>query len=883
MWHAKTSEETLKLLQTTSKGLGVLEVKKRLRHFGRNVLPRPKTDSLLKLFLRQFQSPLVYILFIATAIVTLMEEYVDGGIILLVLLVNAVVGAFQEGKAAATLEALQKFISTSATVLRDGKEILIPDTGLVPGDILVLREGEKVPADARVLETSGLRVNESSITGESEPVDKQVDPILNKAATLAEKNNMLFKGTLITGGSGQAVVVNTGTQTEIGEISSKVAATTHEIPLQKHLRELSNLLIIIILGISTLIFFVGIAYGTPAREMFSTVVALAVSAIPEGLPIAVTLILASGVWRMSKRNALVKKLQAVEALGHVDVVAVDKTGTITKNELTAVALLIEKNHFEITGTGYEPEGQAVLGKQAVVPAEFPGLVTAAKIFALTSNAKVYKDSKDNTWQIAGDPIEAALLILGKKLGVDKEDLLQRYEQVEELTFDYKRKFHATVHKVGKKYLLSAVGAPEAILELCAGTKKQAVMAKVKKEAAKGLRVLGFAYQENAKPLSPEDHPKLKFGGLVCLQDQMQEGVAEAVKEVQEAGIKVVMLTGDNPVTAKSIAEQAGIATVASPIIHGHDLTSKKHGLTHHELTETSVFARVTPDDKLAIVAGYGKLKKTIAMTGDGVNDAPALVAADLGLAMGKKGTEVAKEAADIVLLDDNFSSIVAAVEEGRNMYMTIKKVLMYLLSTSLGELLSISIAVLLALPLPLLAPQIIWLNLVTNGFLTIAFGFEPKSPEIMKHKFNKPSRFLLDKASAIRMLVMGLTMAGVTLWIFIGMEGDLTLRRTMALTVLAVVQWFNAWNSRTEKSIFKTNPVSNPWLLVALVIVVLLQLCAIYLPFLQQILGTIPLTWKQWMLVISTSTFIFVADELWKVFHGFYIHLKNIPKNTKEI
>jgi Ca2+-transporting ATPase len=866
-WYDRKSEDVLAYLEAGSEGLTSKEVARRLEHFGPNSLPKPKQESYLSIFARQFASPLIYLLLLAAVIVVLMGEYVDGGIIALVLILNAIIGTIQEGRAVKTLASLQKLVTTKATVLRDGKEIIVPDSELVPGDIVILREGEKVPADCRILEQASLKVNESAITGESVSVEKHPEalPANGKQLGLPDQRNMLFLGTLVTAGNARAVVVATGLDTIMGAISGSVQHVQREIPLQRNIRHLANILILVVLGCSIILFFAGLARGMEMREIFGTVVSLAVSIIPEGLPIAVTLILASGVWRMSKRNALVKKLQAIEALGQVDIIAVDKTGTITQNEMTVVEVLIGKERYSFTGTGYEEPGGVLLDNAPITPAEHPSLLVAGKVFALCGNARINKDEETGQTTIAGDPTDAALVIAAQKIGFVRDELLTQHPLVEELPFDYKRKFHATVHQIGKDHFLSAVGAAEAILPLCDKVDKKSILLKAHSASKRGLRVLAFAYCEKAKP-SADKLPVFTFGGLVMMIDPLQADVPDAVAQLQHAGIRVAMLTGDNAVTARAIAESAGIYREGDRAITSSELYKLSDRELYESLHNTTVFARVTPDDKLRLIEQYSKQQLTAGMTGDGVNDAPALLAADIGMAMGRKGTEVAKEAADIVLLDDNFTTIVAAVEEGRNIYLTIKKVLLYLFSTSIGELLAVSASVFMGLPLPVIAVQIIWLNFVTDGFLTVALGMEPKEPGLLNKAF-QPSKYLLSKHDIARMVLMGTTMAAATLYLFTNHHNEsLIYRQTVALTLLAVVQWFNAWNARTEKSIFVSKPWRNPWLVLATAVVVLLQVLAVYWPPFQAILKTTTLTLHDWYLILLFSLSIFVIDELYKLF-----------------
>jgi len=700
-WHAKTIPEILDALHSREQGLTKEEATKRLKEYGQNYLPEGKVTSLHIIFLRQFQSPLIYILLAASIIVFAMGETIDGSIILTVLIFNAIVGTIQEGKAQNTLRALKKFVETKATVLREGKELIISDSEVVPGDIIILQEGDKAPADARIIAAANLKIDEAALTGESEPVHKIAD-------------------TLVLAGNGRAIVVATGIETVIGKISKEIAAIDTEIPLKTNIRYLSRLIIITVAGISALLFFLGIVSGKSVKEMFTTIVSLSVSIIPEGLPIVMTLILATGVWRMSKRNALVKKLQAVEALGQARVIAVDKTGTITKNEMVIQKVYLDGKFFEIGGIGYEPKGAIQLNGNVVDSVNHPELLFAGKIAAFCASAHVMFSEEEKVWRVAGDPTEAAMLVLAQKLGFYKDDLERESPLVGEIPFDYKLKYHATIHRFDGQKFLAVVGAPEVILNLSQISKeeKQKLESVFLSMSQEGLRIIALAETRDAPEiLAPEEIKSLTFVGFFGMKDALRPEVAGAMQKAVSAGIRVVMITGDHKVTARAIAKEAGIYQDGDTILTGQDIDAFSDNELSEKLAGTSVFARVTPEHKLRIIKAYKARGEIVAMTGDGVNDAPSLVAADLGVAMGKIGTEVAKEASDIVLLDDNFGSIVSAVEEGRSIYKTIKKVILYLFSTSLGEALTITGALLLGYPLPLLPAQIIWLNFVTDGFL----------------------------------------------------------------------------------------------------------------------------------------------------------------------
>lgn len=878
--YTKTISKIFELLRSREHGLTREEVECRLKEYGPNKLPEARVDSLAEIFFHQFQSPLIYILLAASLIVFVMGEIVDSAIILFVLFFNAIVGTIQEGKAQHTLSALKKFVETNATVFRDGEESIIPDVEVVPGDILTLIEGDKIPADARIIISHNLTIDEASLTGESEPVHKIADVLKGGLLSATEQKNMVFKGTHIVAGSGKAIVVATGSNTLIGRIAQEIAAVDTEIPLKVNIQYLSRLIVIAVASISATLFFVGVALGKSSREMFTTVVSLSVSIIPEGLPIVVTLVLATGVWRMSKQHALVKKLQAVEALGQARVIAVDKTGTITKNELVIQQIYVEGKFFEVGGIGYEPKGDIRLGEHSIDPLNHPELLFMGKICGFCANAHAAYNSEQKRWQVFGDPTEAALAVFAEKIGFRKDDLERESPKTTEIPFDYKTKYHATVHRTdGGATLLVVIGAPEVILGLSLQQWSEHSSHRLSTEDKKnlesifttmsqeGLRVLGLAVKENVpETISQEDIRDLVFVGFAGMKDALRMEVKDAMRRATHAGIRIVMITGDHKLTAQAIAREAEIYRAGDTMLTGPEIDEMSDDELYKKLDKVSVFARVTPEHKLRIINGYRKRGEVVAMTGDGVNDAPSLVAADLGVAMGTIGTEVAKEAADMVLLDDNFGSIISAIEEGRSIYKTIKKVILYLFSTSIGEALTIAGALLLGYPLPILAAQIIWLNLVTDGFLDVALAMEPKEKGLLDGNFERPKKYLVDTLMAQRMFFMALPMMIGTLFLFKNYYAvDLTKAWTISLTALAAFQWFNAWNCRHEsKSIFQMNPFSNIFLVGATAIIVFLHMLAIYNPLMQKILRTTQLTFAEWMLIIPVAASIILVEEIRK-------------------
>lgn len=876
--HTKSSADVIEELHSSEHGLGYAEATLRLKLYGQNKLPEAKVDGIFTIFLRQFQSSLIYILVVASIVVFIIGEVVDGSIILAVLLFNAIVGTIQEGKAQNTLLALKKFVETKATVLRDDKEVIIPDTELVPGDILILQEGEKIPADARIIMSHNLKIDEAALTGESEPVHKTSEQEV-VGDMVGQYKNITYKGTNIVAGNARAVVVATGSQTTIGAIANKIALVDTEMPLKSNIRYLSHLIIAVVAIVSFIIFVLGIAVGESVKDMFTTIVSLSVSIVPEGLPIVVTLILATGVWRMSKRNALVKKLQAVEALGQASIIAVDKTGTITRNELVIQKVYVGDKAFDIGGVGYESTGSISLNGCITDAVDHPELLLAGKIGAFCAGARVMYSEEEKHFRISGDPTEAAMLVLSQKLGFHKEDIERESAVIGELPFDYQLKYHAMLHSVDSKNFLTVVGAPEVILELSKtvwleGKRKELTdEERIKLESAfykmsqEGLRVIAFAIDPDAgKTLKPEKIKCLTFVGFYGMRDAIRPEAVSAIKKAEAAGVKVVMITGDHKITARAIAKEIGIWHDGDEVLIGPEIDDMSDMELQERFKHVSVFARVNPEHKMRIIGAYRSLGEVIAMTGDGVNDAPSLVAADLGVAMGNIGTEVAKEASDIILLDDNLESIVSAIEEGRSIYKTIKKVILYLFSTSMGEVFTIAGALALGFPLPILAAQIIWLNFVTDGFLDVSLAMEHKEHHLLDGKFEKSNKYLIDKLMTKRMVIMSLTMAIGTLFLFNNYyEADLAKAWTISLTVLAVFQWFNAWNCRSDsKSIFKMNPFSNRYLVWATIVVILLQMFAIYTPVMNTYLKTVPLNLSDWMVIVPIAASIVLVEEIRK-------------------
>ncbi|MEX0672746.1 MAG: HAD-IC family P-type ATPase [Candidatus Paceibacterota bacterium] len=884
-WYKLEASDALENLDVKEEaGLSDKEVVERRELYGANTLPEAATDTLLAIFIRQFKSPLIYLLMAAAGTVLALGEYIDGGIIVFILLFNAIVGTIQSYKAQNTLLALKKFAETSATVKRNGEEVVIKDEELVPGDIIILKEGEKVPADARIISSHNLHAKESALTGESEAISKHSDRIDESDLPLGDRRNMVYRGTSIVAGNAVAIVTSTGSATEIGRISQKVEKIDMEIPLQANIRRLSHVIVGIVLVLASGIVAYGTIVGQEFEHMFTLGVSVIVSAVPEGLPIVITLVLATGVWRMSKRNVLVKQLQAVEALGEADVVAVDKTGTITKNELTVQEVFSHGTHYTVDGFGFEPKGDITReGVPLADPKNDPHLHRAALVGTLASTANISYDTEKEFWSISGDPTEAALTVLAQKASLStRKELIQQHPLLDELPFESATKYHAMLHQMdsGEKMMV-VVGAPEILLEKCdkhfegdnaielTEDAREKITGQINELSGNGYRVLAFAKHSLEKDsLSPDDISGLTFEGLYAMRDALRENVAESVATIEGAGVRMMMITGDHKITAQAIAKASGIYKDGDGIMEGVEIDNLSDSELAERVENVSVFARVSPDHKLRIIAAFKARGETIAMTGDGVNDALSLVSANLGVAMGKQGTEVAKEASDLVLMDDNISSIAAAIEEGRAIHQNIKKVTLFLFTTSLGEIFIIITALAVGLPVPITAAQIIWLNFVTDGFLDVALAMEPKEKNLLRRSFPKPSKWIVEGFMLQRMSIKAGTMVVGSLGMFVFALSHETLPYaiTVAVTTMAAFQWTKIWTCRSDyDSVFQESMAANKYLLGAFTLVIILHVSALYTPFLSNLLGFEPIAAMYWLMIIPVALSVIVVDEIWKV------------------
>lgn len=896
VWHALPAEEVLRELRTSSEGLDGREAEQRLISYGPNALAEEKKTSAFGQFMKQFQSPLIYVLILASAISFAVGETVDGSVILLIVVFNAIIGFAQERKAEQALEALKQLAAPTAAVIRSGEEMEVASREVVPGDIIVVEAGDRIPADARLLEAVHLKTDEAALTGESVPVDKETSP-LPEDTPLAERTNMVYSGTVVASGRGLGIVVATGNDTETGRIASAVhSAPAVETPIQRKLAQIGRFLAIVGVGIAFVLVVIGLIHGFSLYELFFTAVAVAVSFIPEGLPAVVTIVLAIGVQRMAKRNAIVRKLPAVEALGSATVIATDKTGTLTQNEMTVRACCTHEAVFEVTGQGYEPAGEFVVEGQPVDPNDYPSLMKLLTVAVLCNDARFVRHEEQ--WTVAGDPTEGALLVAAHKAGLRPGAFDDEYPRLDEIPFESERKYMATLnHSKDDGALICVKGAPEQVLGMCEGIydgqrdvplseeRRRGLLETNQSMAARAYRVLAIAY----KPV-PKDKTELRFEdvehGLVFLGfmgmiDPPRAEVFEAVRAAKQAGIRIIMITGDNPVTAQAIASTLEILDDGEVVI-GKDLER----MTDDELTERirhiSVFARVEPQQKHRIVEALKRNGELVAMTGDGVNDAPALKRADIGISMGITGTDVAREASDIVLADDNFATIVAAVEEGRTIFANLRKVVQYLLATNTGEILTFLTAIATGFPLPLLPVQILWVNLVTDGFAATPLSVEPKEEDVLRQPPRPPKEPIITARMTARIAGVAVIMAIGTLLLFgYSLSRGIVYARTMAFATIAIFQLFNTLNARSPvRSVFRIGFFSNPWILVGVGTSFLLQISVIQLPILQRVFSTTTLSLRDWALVIGVSSSVWIVEEIRKLIAP---HLFEKPADSRAV
>lgn len=864
-------------------GLSEEEAKKRLKQIGFNQLTEGEKSSWFSIFIDQFKDFMVLVLLVATLISGLLGEYTDAIAIMAIVVLNAFLGFIQEVRAERSLAALKKLSAPTAKVLRDGKWLRLPAIHLVPGDIIQLESGDRISADVRLWKAESFYVEESALTGESVPVNKKAVALKSADVSLGDRINMAYMGTLAVRGTALGIVVHTGMETEMGKIAHLIDSTeSTETPLKRRLEQLGKVLIGVALFLTALVVITGILHGHNAYQMFLAGVSLAVAAIPEGLPAIVTMALALGVQRMIKRQAIVRKLPSVETLGCATVICSDKTGTLTQNKMTVTHIWADEKLINVTGSGYEPQGDFICAKKKINPQSDVALLKMMEIAYLCNNAQLVREGEEKRfgkkkvrWNIEGDPTDGALLVAAIKGGIEQEKIQQKWKRLKEIPFDSERKRMSVVveQKNGQRYLLIK-GAPDVLIERCTHILHQGKVVPLTEPlrkkvfqmndqlAQKALRNLGFAYREVSRTESLEAADRLEqrliWVGLAGMIDPPRSEVKEAIRICQRAGIKTVMITGDHLSTAVAIAEELGIKKPNGLTMTGEELYNCSDEELAKRVNQIDVYARVSPEHKLRIVKALQKNGHVVAMTGDGVNDAPAIKAADIGIAMGGTGTDVTKEAASLVLADDHFATIVAAVEEGRNIYENIRKFISYLLASNVGEILIMFLAMLAGLPLPLVPIQILWVNLVTDGLPAMALGVDPAEENTMNRppRDNRESVFARGVGWKIitRGLLIGfcsLAAFCVTYW---ETPDDLVRAQTVAFATLVMAQLIYVFDCRSTGTIFQRTPFDNKALVLAVLSSVALLLGVIYYSPLQPIFHTVPIGLREWTLITVASS-----------------------------
>lgn len=871
-WYRMKTHEALEKLGTTEEGLTEQEAAERLGKYGPNKLAEEERISRFKILLHQFTSPLIYILLVAAVVTLLLGEYIDTGVIVAVVLLNAVVGYFQEFKAEESVRSLKRLLVAKARVIRGGREKEIPGADLVPGDIVLLSSGARVPADIRLIHTNELRVDEAMLTGESLPVEKLTEPLSEENLVAADQINMAFMGTAVVNGRAKGVVFATAGATMLGAIAGEVREIgVVRAPIQDKIDRFAKLIGLIVMGASAVLFVVGLLLGESAKDMFMTAVAAAVATIPEGLPIVVTIAMAAGVARMAKNNAIIRKLPAVETLGSTTVICSDKTGTLTRNEMTVTRLFDGKFTCEVTGTGYEPTGEIVADEEDALN-ENGSLNRLLRIGLLCNESDLFEE--EGRFRIDGDPTEGALIVSALKGGLLEEEERENYPQLDIVPFESERGFMATLHEHRGRKMIFAKGAPERIVEMCGDDSDQEeILSKARSFAEKGLRVLAFAWKEAADDQDELSHHDVEsgmlFAGLQGMIDPPRTEVIEAIAGCKRAGMRVVMITGDHAVTAEAIGRQLGIVAGEEGVLAGRELETMSDDALFERVQQVSVYARVAPEHKLRITRQLIRHGETVAMTGDGVNDAPALKAAHIGIAMGITGTDVAKEASDMVLADDNFASIFSAVKEGRIVFDNLRKVTFFLIPTGIAAIISIIGAMIAAVPIPYIPAQLLWINLVTNGLQDVALAFEPGEKGIIDRPPRAPGEGIMSRMLMERTVLVGMVISIGVVWNYLTALGEgasLENARTVAVTTMVFFQFFQAWNSRSEyRSIFRINPLGNPFLFYSMIAAFFAQLAFIYAPPLQWVFRTVPLTGAEWLRILLVSASIIVVVEIDKL------------------
>jgi Ca2+-transporting ATPase len=880
--HTLPCEVVFSDLNSTPTGLSASEAVQRLAQHGPNELQASQGISPWAIFFEQFKNILILILLAATVASAFLGHAVEAIAITVIVLFAVVLGFVQEYRAERAIEALRKMAAPTANALRDGQEVALPARDLVPGDVFLLRAGDKVPADARLFEAVNLQVEEAPLTGESVPIEKHAAPI-NGELTIGDRKNMVYAGTAATYGRGRAVVVATGMNTEFGKIARMIQTIeTGKTPMQENLNRLGHVLARAAFVIVALIVALGLFRGTPFIEMLIFGIALAVAVVPEALPAVVTISLALGVQRMVKRNALIRRLPAVETLGSTSVICSDKTGTLTKDEMTVRRILVDGKLLEVSGAGYEPRGKFSYNETVMEPPDTLKLLLQAA--TLASDADVVYNDLDKRWQIKGDPTEGALVVAAAKAGLKKTDLESQFPRVKEIPFTSETKRMTTLHDTPTGVVAYAKGAPEMLLNSCAlqltesgetlldAAGKEEFLEAARRMAMEALRVLAIAYKPGAAIENAER--EMTFLGLVGMIDPPRPEAKDAIQTCEQAGIKTVMITGDHPLTAQAVARELGLLKTGR-VITGAELEAMSDVEFEQGVETIDVYARVSPAHKLRVVSAMKKRGHIVAMTGDGVNDAPALKKADIGVAMGITGTDVSKEASAMTLTDDNFASIVAAVEEGRGIFGNCKKYLMYLLSANTSELLIMAGAALLGLPMPLTAVQLLYVNLATDGLPALALAVDPPERDIMRRKPRNPRTGIFTRPVVTLMIVGGVWSAVVNLCLFVwALKSGYSNEQAMTLTFVSLIsiQFIMAYNYRSDRFSALNKPFANKWLNMAIVWELIPLAVILYLPAMHEPFSTFGLSHADWAVVILPALTVLPFMELskWMVRRGWF-------------
>jgi Ca2+-transporting ATPase len=864
LWHTLTVEAVCSYLNVTPEGLSTAEAERRLAQYGPNELRAATRISAWKLLIEQFKNVLIVILLIATALSALFGHRIEATATAIIVLFAALLGFVQEYRAERAIEALRKMAAPSTTVVRDANEVEIASRELVVGDVILLNSGDRVPADARIIEAVNLKIDEAALTGESEAVSKEASALPNVGLALGDRKNMLYTGTAATYGRGQAIVVATAMDTEFGKIARMLETVeppkTH---LQENLDRIGTILARVAIVVVAAIVIAGMVRRQPFMEMFIFGIALAVAVVPEALPAVVTISMALGVQRMAKRNALMRRLAAVEALGSTSVICSDKTGTLTKDEMTVRKLFVNTRFVEVSGSGYKPEGEFLVDGIAISPSD--ALKDLLRAGTLASDAHIVRN-ETGEWDVKGDPTEGALVVAAAKAGFHKRDLDDRFPRIGEIPFTSETKRMTTWHQTPEGAVAVSKGAPEIIVASCNldPTARESILAAAAAMAGDALRVLAVARKADSR-LETAEHG-MTFLGLIGMIDPPRPEAKEAVERCESAGIKPVMITGDHPLTAMAVARELGILKTGR-VMTGPEFEVTTDEQLQHEVDGIDVYARVSPAHKLRVVTALQKNRHVVAMTGDGANDAPALKKSDVGIAMGITGTDVSKEAAAMTLTDDNFSSIVAAVEEGRHIFGNIKKYLMYLLSSNLGEIGLIAAATFAGMPLPLSAVQILYINLATDGLPALALAVDPPEPDLMRHKPVDPQHGIFTRPVVILIFVGGLwsTIVNFGLYRWTLMTGrSIPEAMTMTFVALVLTEFFKAYNFRSDRRSVLDRPFANKWLNLAILWELIVLAVVVYVSWAQRLFGTFALTTPDWIIVITVAVSICPVLEVTK-------------------